>query len=163
MRVFLERLIHDGIIPRPWEFGILEVDVLRAFTKWAQWALPCWQLVWTNRVLYSIFLVAKSKAPIHCWKLPPNQQSGPYHVYSVLMPRSPVSINLILHAFSISDTLVLSVLLRKCVPLNMIVWIPFKILDLQKYMSKYNFIRVFLSITVPGSKSCNFLLLHSSQ
>lgn len=160
--MFLEGLIHDGIIPKPWQLDLLVGDVLRAFTKWAQRALPCWWLGWTNIVLYSIFFVAKSKAPIYCWKVPPNQQSGPYHIYLILMPKSPVSINLILHAFSISDTPVLSVLLRY-VPLNMILWIHFKILDLQKYMSKGNLIRVFLSITIPGNKSCNFLLLHSSQ
>lgn len=149
--------------PSPDSWASWWEDVLRAFTKWAQRALPCWQPVWTNTVLCSIFFVAKSKAPIYCWKVPPNQRSGPYHIYSALMPKSPVSISLILHAFSISDSPELSVLLRKSMPLNMILWIHFKVLDLQKYVSKDNFIRVFLSITVPGNKSCNFLLLHSSQ
>lgn len=44
---------------------------------------------------------------------------------------------------------------RKYLQLNMILWINFKIPDLLWYTSKDNFIRVFLSVAVPGNKMLN--------
>lgn len=45
---------------------------------------------------------------------------------------------------------------REYLQLNVILWIHFKISDLLWYTSKYNFIRVFLSVTVPGNKMLKF-------
>lgn len=69
---------------------------------------PCCVYSWSARtqcfLLFSCNLLQNPKFPMLLErKMPPNQQSGPYRSCSVSLPKSQVSINLVLDAFSVSD------------------------------------------------------------